>query len=109
HEYARELGVSLLADPQQWHRGCAYLRIAADGLPLQAATLYIQIAQAHEKHGDKEGLWQNYQKAMQIGRNIGVENLQPADKEALFTTVKKIGEQALLENRIDAALEAFKF
>ncbi len=109
HEYARELGLALVADPQQWQRGCAYLRISANGLPLQAATLYIQIAQAHEKHGDKDGLWQNYQKAMQIGRAIGVANLQPADKEALFATVKKIGEQALMENRIDAALEAFKF
>jgi len=90
----------------------AWLRLPAhraNGLPLQSATLYIQIAQAHEKHGDKEGLWQNYQKAMQIGRAIGVQNLQPADKEALFATVKKIGEQALKENRIDAALEAFKF
>ncbi len=109
HEYARAGGAALLADAEQWQRGCAYLRIAANGLPLQAATLYIQIAQAHEKHGDKDGLWQNYQKAMQLGRAIGVENLQPADKEALFATVKKIGEQALAENRIDAALEAFKF
>lgn len=109
HDYARDVGVALLGDSQQWQRGCAYLRIAANGMPLQGATLYIQIAQAHEKHGDKDGLWQNYQKAMQIGRNIGVQNLQTADKEALFATVKKIGEQALTESRLDAALEAFKF
>ena len=109
HDYARSVGQAMLDDAQHWQRGCAFLRIAANGFPLQAATLYIQIALAHEKHDDKDGLWLNYQKAMQIGRSIGVENLAPADKEALFATVKKIGERALAENRIDAALEAFKF
>lgn len=109
HEYARDVGLSLLADSMQWQRGCAFLRIAAHGLPQQAAAIYIQIAQGHEKFADKEGMWHNYQKAMQVGRTVGVQNLAPADKEALFASVKKIGERALAEQRIDAALEAFKF
>ena len=110
HEYAQRRRHRVACrSARQWQRGCEYLRIAAHGLPLQAATLYIQIAQAHEKHGDKDGMWQNYQNAMQIGRSVGVQNLQPADKEALFATVKKIGEQAVAEKQLDAALEAFKF
>ena len=32
-----------------------------------------------------------------------------ADREGLFATVKLIGEQALKQNQIDAALETFKF
>jgi tetratricopeptide (TPR) repeat protein len=109
HEYTQQLGLALLDDPQQWRRGCEYLRIAAHGLPLQAANIYIQIAKTHEKHGDNTGLWANYMKAMQIGRAIGVDNLAPADKEALFATVKGIGELALKQNQVDAALESFKF
>jgi tetratricopeptide (TPR) repeat protein len=109
HEYAQQLGLALLEDPQQWQRGCEYLRIAAHGLPMQAAKIYIQIAQAHDKHGDNPGLWTNYMKAMQIGRAMGVQNLAPADREALFATVKTIGELAVKQNQLDAALEAFKF
>jgi hypothetical protein len=109
HEYVQQLGLALLDNHQQWERGCEYLRIAARGLPLQAATIYIQIAQCHEKHGDKDGMWANYQQAMQIGRSVGVQNLAAADKEALFVTVKKIGDAALAQNELDAALEAYKF
>jgi hypothetical protein len=109
HEYTQQLGLALVDDPQQWKRGCEYLRIAAHGLPAQAANIYIKIAQTHEKHGDNAGLWANYMKAMQIGRSIGVDSLAPADKEALFANVKAIGELALKQGQIDAALEAFKF
>jgi tetratricopeptide (TPR) repeat protein len=109
HEYVQQLGLALCDHPQQWQRGCEYLRIAANGMPLQAANLYIQIGTTHGKHGDSDGMWANYQTAMQIGRVIGVQNLAAADKAALFDTVKKIGEQALKQNQIDAALEAFKF
>ncbi|MSQ95368.1 MAG: hypothetical protein EXR98_12525 [Gemmataceae bacterium] len=109
HEYVQQLGLALLDNPQEWQRGCEYLRIAANGLALQSASLYIQIAQTHDKHGDKPGMWANYEKAMHVGRAIGVTNLAAADKEALFATVRKVGEEALKQNQVDAALEAFKF
>jgi tetratricopeptide (TPR) repeat protein len=101
--------MALLDDPKQWQRGCEYLRIAAHGLPLQAANIFIQIAQTHEKHGDKDGMWTNYQKAMQVGRTTDLQALPPPEKEALFATVKKIGEMALAQQQTDTALEAFKF
>lgn len=109
YEYVEQLGLALLDDPTQWQRGCEYLRIAAHGQPHKTANLYIQIAQTHEKHGDAAGMWANYQKAMQVGRTVGVQNLQPADREALFSNVKRIGEQAIKTEQIDVALEAFKF
>jgi tetratricopeptide (TPR) repeat protein len=109
HAYAQDLGMPLMADNDQWQRGAEYLRIAAHGLPLQAANIYMHIAHTHDKNGDRAGLWANYLNAMQIGRGVGVENFAPADKEALFTNVKKVGELALKENQIDVALEAYKF
>ena len=109
HVYAEQLGASVLDDPQLWQRGCEYLRIAAHGLPTKACAYYIRIAQAHEKHGDLAGVWANYLKAMQIGRAIGIENFEPADKEALFAAVKSVGELALKHEQTDVALEAFKF
>src|SRR5439155_14248302 len=45
----------------------------------------------------------------QIGRSVGVDNLAAADKETLFATVKTIGELAVKQGQIDAALESFKF
>jgi tetratricopeptide (TPR) repeat protein len=109
HEYTKQLGLALIGDPQRWRRGAEYLRIAARGLPAQATGLYIQIAQASEREGDQAGMWQNYQAAMQIGRHVGAANLDPAEQKTLFAVVKKIGEQAVKEERIDAALEAYKF
>jgi tetratricopeptide (TPR) repeat protein len=109
HEYVKQLGLALIADPVRWPRGCEYLRIAARGLPAQATGLYIQIAQTHEKQQDTAGMWANYQLAMQIGRQVGAANLDAAERKNLFTVVRKIGQEALKEERIDAALEAFKF
>jgi tetratricopeptide (TPR) repeat protein len=109
HDYTKQLGLALVDDAQRWERGCEYLRIAARGLPDQAPGIYIQIAQAHEKHGDHPGLWSNYQRAMQIGRGFGVKNLSSEERQNLFGVVKKIGEQAIKEERLDTALDAYKF
>jgi tetratricopeptide (TPR) repeat protein len=109
HEYTKQLGLALLTDPQRWPRGCEYLRIAARGLPAQAAGLYIQIAQTHEKQGDAAGMWENYQRAMHVGRTVGAGNLDPAGRKELFAIVRKVGELAVKEGRVDAALEAYKF
>jgi hypothetical protein len=109
HDYALQLGQALLGDAQKWQRGCEYLRIAAHGLPARAASLFILIAQTHDNHGDRSGMWTNYVKAMQLGRANGVQELPAPDKEALFAGVKTIGDLALKEGQTDTALEAFKF
>ncbi len=109
HEYAQQLGLALLDDPAQWQRGCAYLRIAAHGMPARTPNLLIQIAATHEKHGDLAGMWDNYLQAMRLGRSLGVANIDAADREALFATVKKIGDLAIQQDRLHIALEAYKF
>ena len=109
HEYIEQLGNALLEDPLKWPRGCEYLRIAAHGQPMRSASIYITIAQAHEKHGDSDGLWANYTTAMRIGRAAGIADMTPAQKETLFASVKGIGEAAVKADKLDVALEAFKF
>ncbi len=109
HEYTKQLGLALIADRDRWQRGAEFLRIAARGLPPQATGLYIQIAQAHERNADAAGMWANYQQAMHIGRHVGAANLDPAERKSMFAAVRKIGEQAVKEERLDAALEAYKF
>ncbi|MCI0682800.1 MAG: hypothetical protein L0Y71_11925 [Gemmataceae bacterium] len=107
--YTQQLGLALIDDPQRWQRGCEYLRIAARGLPAQAPAIFIQIARTHEKHGDASGLWDNYRKAMLIGRAIGISNLAEADRKQLAAVVKSLGERAMKADDVDAALEAYKF
>lgn len=109
HEHARELGLALIDKPDQWQRGCEYLRMAARGLPAQAPLLFIQIGKVHEKHGDLAGMWHNYQRGVQLGRAFGAERLPEEDRKLLFATVKAIGERAMKENQIDTALEAYKY
>ena len=109
HAYAQQLGLALLDDPAQWRRGCAYLRIAAHGMPAKTPNLLIQIAATHEKHGDADGMWNNYLQAMRLGRSIGVANIEASDREPLFAAVKKIGDVAFQQNKLELALEAYKF
>jgi tetratricopeptide (TPR) repeat protein len=110
HAYAQELGLAVLQDRQRWQRGCEYLRLAARGLPLQAPTIYVQLAKTHEEHGDTEGLWHHYRGATQVGRKAGIlANLKEEDRTALFTAVKLLGEHEMNVGNIDAALDAFKF
>jgi tetratricopeptide (TPR) repeat protein len=109
YAYCQQLGLALLDDPQRWRRGCEYLRIAGRGLPIEAAALFMQMAQAHQKNNDSEGMWANYYQALQAGRRAGVANLKEEDRKKLAAVVKQLGERAMKTNDIDAALEAFKF
>lgn len=109
HAYAEQLGLALVDDRERWQRGCEFLRIAARGLAAQAPSIYIQLAKTHEAHGDLEGLWHNYHRAMQVARKVGVANLKAEDATALFAVVKLLGEHEMNVGDIDTALDAFKF
>lgn len=108
YSYAQQLGLALLDDQQQWQRGCEYLRIAAHGLPSQAPAIFIQIAKAHEKAGDLQGMWHNYEQAKNAGRAV-FANLGNDDRHALFAVVKLLGEHAVANEQLDIALDCFKF
>jgi tetratricopeptide (TPR) repeat protein len=109
HGYDQQLGLALLEDKQRWQRGCEFLRIAARGTPTEAPAIYLQLGKAYEAHGDMDGLWRHYRRAMQVARKAGVANLKEEDRTDLFAAVKALGEHDMKAGDIDGALEAFKF
>lgn len=109
HGYAEQLGMAMAAQKENWHKGCAFLRIAARGQPAKAPVLLIHVGRAHERFGDSQALWDNYLAALRAGKAVGVANLSSEDKVSLFAIVKLLGDHMMKEERLDVALEAFKF
>jgi tetratricopeptide (TPR) repeat protein len=107
YEYVQQLGLALVNDDGRWRRGGEYLRMAAHGLPALGPTLFVQIAQAHQRAGHVEDARHNYELAKRAGRSIGPKNLADEERQAYFTTVKLLGENALAHGDIDAAIENF--
>jgi tetratricopeptide (TPR) repeat protein len=108
YAYVQQLGLALINDPARWQRGAEYLRVAACGLPSVGPSLYIQVAKAHEKAGDIDGVWRNYELAKQVGRAAGPKNLSPEDRHAYFAVVKLLADTALADKRNDAAIDNFR-
>jgi tetratricopeptide (TPR) repeat protein len=107
HTYAYQLGAALVDKPDQWRRGAAYLRLAAQGLPANAPGLLVRIARASEKFGDNRGAWDAYEQAKQAGRAAGPKNLSDEDRRLYFGVVKMLAEAARDEGNLDAATENF--
>ena len=105
HAYARELGLAHLQDQTRWQRGEEYLRMAANGLPAEGVGLFVQIAQAHEKAGDIDALYANYELAKQAGRAAGPKTLKTEDRHKFYAVVKALAEDAARREDVDAALE----
>ncbi len=55
HEYVQQLGLALIDDNARWQRGGEYLRMAARGLPALGPTIFVQIAQAHQRRPRRGG------------------------------------------------------
>jgi tetratricopeptide (TPR) repeat protein len=107
HAYARELGLALIKDADRWQRGAEYLRIAANGLPLEAPALYVQIAKAHERAGNIDAVYANYELAKQAGRAAGPKALKTEDRHMFYAVVKVLAEDAINRDDTDAALENY--
>jgi tetratricopeptide (TPR) repeat protein len=108
HQYAQELGLALINDPQRWQRGGEYLRMAARGLPALGPTLFIQIAQAHERAGNMDGVWHNYELAKRAGQSVGPANLSEEDRHAYFAVVKYLADAAKHFGYVDKAIEHYQ-
>jgi hypothetical protein len=107
HGYAQQLGLALVNDPARWRRGCEYLRMAARGLPAQRPSLFTYIAQAHQRAGEAEAAWRNYELAQRAGRAFGPKNLPPDERQAYFAAVHLLAESAAAQNHFDAAIENY--
>ncbi len=108
HEYVQQLGLALIDDNMRWQRGGEYLRMAARGLPTLGPTIFVQIAQAHQRAGHLEEARHNYELAKRAGRSVGPKDLAEAERQAYFATVKLLGEDALARGDIDAAIENYQ-
>jgi tetratricopeptide (TPR) repeat protein len=108
HSYAQELGLALINDPQRWQRGGEYLRLAARGMPALGPSLFIQIAQAHERAGNRDGVWHNYELAKRAGQSVGPKNLAEEDRHAYFGVVKYLADAARHFGYGDKAIEHYQ-
>lgn len=108
HEYCHQLGLALINNSAEWRRACEYLRIAARGLPGKGPSIFTQIAQAHQREGQTEGVWPNYELAKRAGRAVGPKNLSPDERQAYFTAVKLMADGALAHGAIDLAIENYQ-
>jgi tetratricopeptide (TPR) repeat protein len=107
HDYCRQLGLALVNEAKGWQRGCAYLGIAAKGLPQLGPGLFVQIAQAHQRAGDNAGAWHHYDLARQAGRSIAPKNLPDPERQTYFAVVKMLAEAAQARGDLDAAIENY--
>jgi tetratricopeptide (TPR) repeat protein len=108
HAYVLQLGMALIGDPARWERGVEYLRMAARGLLDQGPTIFMCIAQAHQRMGKPDGVWDYYELAKRAGRAVGPKNLGEADRQAYFAAVKLLAENARTHDDFDTAIENYQ-
>lgn len=108
HAYLQQLGLSLINDDARWQRGGEFLRLAARGLPDLGPGLFVQIAQAQQRAGQLDQARHNYELAKRAGQGVGWRNLEDAQKQAYFSTVKFLAEDALARDDVDSAIEHFR-
>ncbi len=105
YNYVQQLGLALIDDDKNWQRGGAYLRMAAHGMPTLGPTLFLQIAQAHQRVGKLEESRHNLELAKRAGRSVGAKNLADAERQAYFYAVKTLADAAQAGGDLDAAIE----
>ncbi len=108
HAYLQFLGMRLIQDEARWRRGGEYLRLAARGLPELGPSLFVQIAQAQQRAGLFEESRHNYELAKRAGLSAGWRSLDDEQRQAYFTAVKVLAEEALGRDDLDAAIENFR-
>ncbi len=108
YAYAQQLGLALINDAQRWQRGGEYLRLAARGMPAMGPSIFVQIAQAHDRAGNPDGAWHNYDLAKKAGHSVGPANLSDQDRQMYFAVVKMLGDSALERGDLDAALDNYR-
>ena len=105
HAYALQVGQSLLSDRSQWRRGVEYLGISARGLPHSGPSIYMTMAQTCQREGDTEQVHRCLENAKRAGRSAGPGQLGPEDRQAYFSAVKTLAEEALAQDRVPQAVE----
>jgi tetratricopeptide (TPR) repeat protein len=105
HEYVQQLGLALIDDAARWQRGGEYLRLAARGLPTSGPTLFVQIAEAHQRAGRNAEAHHAYELAKRAGRSVGAKSLADAERLAYFSSLKILADEAMARGDLDEAVE----
>ena len=92
--YAEELGLRLIAAPDQWQRGALYLRVAGHGLPHRGPAIFQRLADVAEGHGERAAARRYRQLVRESGQAVGPSTLEADQKTIYFATLKKLGESA---------------
>ena len=94
HRYAEELGMTLVANPDQWQRGAQFLRIAANGQPLRRPSIFKRLADAYAQAGETLQATRYLQFVRDCGLEIDVQNFPDDQRAIYFATVKRLGDEA---------------
>lgn len=105
HAYCLQLGQGLIQDREQWRRGATFLELAARGLEERAPSIYAEMARAYQREGDADSATGLLEKIKRMGRERGARHLGPEDRQAYFSAVKYLADQALAQDRTAAAIE----
>jgi tetratricopeptide (TPR) repeat protein len=108
YEYVQQLGLALINDSRRWRRGAEFLRIAARGLASQSPSIFLQVANAHQRAGDAAGVWDNYELVKQAGRAVGPQNLTDESRRTYYDVLKVLGEDARSRDEFDQAIEDYQ-
>jgi tetratricopeptide (TPR) repeat protein len=107
HAYVHQLGLALINDPSRWSRGAEFMRVAAHGLPTLAPAIFIELAKAHDRAGDADGVWNNYHRVKVAGKAVGAKNLSDQDRHAFFAVIKLLADDAIGRGDLDEAIEDY--
>ncbi len=104
HAYAEELGVALVASPEQWRRGAQFLRMAANGLPLRRPVIYGRLAEAYAKAGESEQATRYLQLLRDSGLEVGLPNLPVEHRKIYYGAVRRLADESAARGETDEAI-----
>jgi tetratricopeptide (TPR) repeat protein len=104
HAYAEELGMALIASPEQWRRGAQFLRMAANGLPLRRPVIFNQLSEAYAKAGEPQQATRYLQLLRDSGLEIALPNLPAEHRKIYYTAVRRLADDAASRGETDEAI-----
>ena len=104
HRYTEEIGMKLIANPDQWQRGAQYLRMAANGQPLRRPSIFKRLSEAYAQTGETLQATRYLQFVRECGQEVGLQNLPDDQRQIYFSTVKRLGDEAAARNDLDEAI-----
>ena len=104
YAYLAARGMQLFAEPAAWERSSAFLRMAAHGLPMHRPGIFQKLADGYARAGQASESRKYLEMARESGLEIGVEKLQPDQREIFYAAVKRLADDAAKRGDTDEAI-----